>query len=392
MEKSTVEELLKAFGEVKEKERKEVIYGVYDSSDQPFWVRISDFFIDRSKISLKERTYFFHLLAVMLDAGIPILQALKVLAKKTQNEHFRRIINTLAYQVGQGKHLSEEMTKFPYVFSEAEIGVVKAGEAAGNLDQLLFRLASELERNYDLRLRIKGALAYPCVVVGALILAAVLVLTFVIPRLLVFFEETQVELPLLTRILVGSGVFIGRLWWLILLAILVLFILGNLYVNTEKGKLHWDFWKLKLPIAGGLLQKMMITKFVRLLSVLVTAGLPINKTLRIVAGALDNELYRLKIEDVVLKVEQGERIAENLKDTPFLFPETVTRMLEIGENSAALDETAKKLSDHYENEIGNSIKSMTAVLEPVIVVIVGLAVAFLALAILGPIFSLSEIA
>ncbi|HCW32786.1 MAG: Type II secretion system F domain-containing protein, type IV pilus assembly protein PilC [Candidatus Peregrinibacteria bacterium GW2011_GWE2_39_6] len=392
MKDLSVEELLNSLGENETVSSSEqVVYGVSDRSKESFWVRLNDSWIDRQKVPLKEKAYFFHLLAVMLDAGVPMLRALTVLAKKTTHPRFRRVIATLAHQVEDGRHLSESMAKFPTVFEEAEIGVIKSGETIGHVDLMLERLSSQLDRSYDVQLKLKGALMYPAVVVSLLIAATLIVMTFVIPKLQVFFEESGVPLPFLTKIVLGASQITLHYWWLFGVTILLLFLMLSFYANTQSGRIMSDYWKLKIPFVGELLKKGLISKFVRLLGVLTSSGLPVNKGLTILSKSMENTLYELKLAEVVKQVERGEKIAENLATTPFLFPETVTQMLSVGESSATVDRACEKLSNHYEREIEHTIRNMMTVLEPLIIVLVGLAVALLALAILGPVFALSEL-
>lgn len=388
----SIEELL---GHLNEKEKKaktdDVVYGVYDSTKQPFWVRFNDFLVDRSKVNLKEKSYFFHLMAVMLDSGIPILKTLQVLINKVDNPHFRRVVNTLAYDVEHGKKLSDAMSKFPQVFSDAEVGVVRSGESVGNLESVLFKLSEQLEKTYALYLKVKGALVYPVVVLLALVVALWIVLTMVIPKLEDFFLQSDVSLPWLTLAVLSLSRFVAGYWWFILLLVLLGFALWSFWVNTRMGKVKWDRFKLNLPIFGELIRKSLVSKLVRMMGVLLHAGLPINKTLSILAAASGNELYKMKLTDVKHAVEKGEKVSENLADTPFLFTETVTQMLQIGEQSASLGKASEKVADHYEMEVDHAVKNMTTMLEPVIIILVGVAVAIVALAILGPIFSLSDV-
>lgn len=391
MTEFSIDEALSSLGEVKNAREEVVIYGVTDQSKQSWITRLNDFFIDRQKVPLKEKAYFFHLLSVMLDAGIPMLNSLKILSTKTTNERFRRVIATMAYQVERGHPLSEVMAKFPMVFDDAELGVVKSGEAIGRVDQMLARLSQQVESAYEVRLKVKGALTYPAVVMVVLVIATLVVMTMVVPRLEDFFIESNVKLPLLTDIVIDVSTFFINYFWVIAIGILILVLLGGFYANTESGRLKVDYWILKIPFVGDLIQKSLIAKFVRMLGVLSSSGLSINKALAILGESMGNTLYEWKVREVVQAVERGEKISETLATTPFLFPETVTAMLSIGENSATIDQASSKLADHYEQEIEHSIKNMTTILEPLVIVLVGGAVAVLALAILGPVFSLSEL-
>jgi len=207
----------------------------------------------------------------------------------------------------------------------------------------------------------------------------------------VFFDDSGVSLPWLTKAVLLASSFVSAYWWVIVLGVMIFGVIANLFVNTRSGRLKFDYWLLKIPFIGPLLQQALITKFVRLLGVMAASGLPINKALKILGDSMGNMLYRMKVTEVVHGVEKGGKISENLATTPFLFPSTVTQMLSIGENSATLDQACDKLADHYELEIEHSIKNITTVMEPALIVFVGAAVAILALAILGPVFSLSEL-
>ncbi|MBT5016171.1 type II secretion system F family protein [Candidatus Peregrinibacteria bacterium] len=391
MDHFRVDDILTSYGEIHGDETEQVIYGVTDRSKQSLWVRLNDAWIDRQKVPIKEKSYFFHLLAVMLDAGIPMLQSLRVLANKSTNERFRRVISTMAHYVEGGRPLSEAMAKFPTVFDDAEIGVVRSGEAIGRLDQMMAKLSKQLERTYNIHLKVRGAMTYPIVVLVVLALATLVVMTLVVPKLEVFFDESGVSLPWLTEAVLLISHFVSEFWWVLVLGIMIFMVLGNLFVSTRSGRLKFDYWMLKIPFVGPLLQQALITKFVRLLGVMAASGLPINKALKILGDSMGNMLYRMKVREVVHGVEKGGKISENLATTPFLFPTTVTQMLSIGENSATLDQACEKLADHYELEIEHSIKNITTVMEPALIVFVGAAVAVLALAILGPVFSLSEL-
>jgi type IV pilus assembly protein PilC len=391
MEHFKVDDILSSYGEIRNEEAGHVIYGVTDRSKEPIWVRLNDALVDRSGVPIKEKSYFFHLLAVMLDAGVPMLQGLRILADKSTNERFRRVIATMAHYVEGGRPLSEAMSKFPTVFDEAEIGVVKSGEAIGRLDQMMAKLSKQLERTYNVHLKVRGAMTYPIVVLVVLALATMVVMTMVIPKLEVFFDESGVALPWLTEAVLFVSHFVSDFWWILVLGALIIGVIGNLFVGTRSGRLKFDYWMLKLPWIGPLLQQSLITKFVRLLGVMASSGLPIHKALKILGDSMGNSLYQMKVREVVHGVEKGGKISENLATTPFLFPSTVTQMLSIGENSATLDQACDKLADHYELEIEHSIKNITTAMEPALIVFAGGAVAILALAILGPVFSLSEL-
>lgn len=386
------ERVRKAFR--KEKERRDVIYGVYDKSRQSFFTRIDDFLVDHSRVPLEEKTYFFHLLAVMIDAGIPLIQALKMLAGRTRHERFRRVINTVAFNVIQGKKMSEAMARFPDVFGEMELGVIRSGEAVGNLDKMLFKLSEQLDRSHGLQMKMLTASIYPIAVLVVLVVVATGMLIWVIPNLVGLLEDGGLErsdFPIATRILIGTSDFIGAYWWFIIFGGIFAFVLFRAWVGSDNGRFSWDMFKLKTPIIGPLLRKMLVLRFVSMLGVLIESGLPVIQSLKIIATSLNNDLYRLKTWDVIAKVQSGGKISESLGETPFLFPETITQMLAVAEQSASIGLISDKIAVHYDREIDNALKRLTSLFEPIMIVFVGLTVAVLALAILTPIFKLSQL-
>lgn len=368
-----------------------VVYGVYDSASQPFLVRFNDFFVDRKKVSVQEKSYFFHLLAVMLDAGIPIMKSLRVLSKKTENARFARIVNTLAYDVERGKLLSQSMTKFPDVFKESEVGIIRSGESIGNLASLLFKLAKQTQRSHLLYLKVRGALIYPATVLIALLISGAIVVRVVIPKIDQFFTQSNFELPILTQFVLTFGRFIINFSWLLVIVAVFFALLASFYVGTESGKRRFDELLLSAPFFSDVVRKLNVSRFVQVLSLLIEAGVPIHEAIRIASGAMTNLLYKDYLLALKTDVERGEKLAENLAEVPFLFPETVVAMISVGENSGQLAAISEKLASHYEEEVEHSLDTFTTLLEPVVIVIVGVAVGVLALALLGPIFSLSSL-
>ncbi len=389
-----VKQLIKAIGAKGQRKNAEVIYGVYDSSRQSLSTRINDWFIDHSKVPLEEKTYFFHLLAVMVDAGIPVIQALKILAARTQNEHFRRVLNTVVFTVIQGKKLSEAMARFPDVFGDMEVGVVRAGEAAGNLEKMLLRVSEQLEKTHELQMKITTASIYPLAVMMVLLVVAAGMLMFVIPSLVSILREGGLkdsDFPLATQILLGISNFVAYYWWAAIIGALLLYMVLKVYIGSDTGRLRWDLFKLKMPVVGTLLRRMYVLRFVSTLGILMEAGLPVVNALTIIATSLRSEIYRLKVWELISEVQQGQKISAGLADAPFLFPDTVTQMLSVAEQSASMGSISQKIGVQYDREIDNALKRLTSLFEPIMIVMVGVFVALLALAILTPVFKLTQL-
>ncbi len=382
---------------VKEKgdSSEEVIYGLYNNSNSSLWVRINDFLIDNSRVKLKDKSYFFHMLAVMVDAGIPLVPAIKSLANRTKNKRFQRVLNTVAYHCERGVNFADAMNRFEDVFDDAEIGIVRSAEATGKMHVLLFRLSDQLDKRYDLYLRLWTASVYPMAVFAILVLVVVGMLAWVLPTLLNLLLESGVpfeNLPKATLVLIFLKNVLIDYWWLVLIVILGLFSVFHIYKNTYYGGIKIDYMKLNIPIVGNLLKKIFVLRFISLLGILIDSGLPVIDSLKISGNSLKNHIYRLKVQEVINNVKIGQRISDILKKSPFLFSPEIVDMINIGEKSASLGRVSEKIGDEYTREIDNNLKQLTSIFEPIMILIVGVFVGILALAIMVPIFNLSNIA
>ncbi len=388
--KTKLDELLGRSNDVKK--RQTVIYGLYDNAGAGFFTRINDFLIDHSRVPLQEKAYFFHLLAVMLDAGIPVAKSMEILASRTKNERFKRILDTIGYNLKQGVSLSKAMSRFPDVFGEMEIGVITSGEAAGNMETMLFKLSAELDKSNELRIKLITASIYPMLVLLVLIVAGIGMLTFVIPSLIDLLSQgglPESEFPLATRLLIMGSDFVTSFWWLIATVVAAGYFMFNFWVHTDEGRYAWDVFKLRLPVIGPLLRKVYVLRFVSTLGILLESGLPVVRALEIVAISVSSDTYSLKAWEVLNRVKVGQKISESLMDTPFLFSDTITQMLAVGEQTASMSTISQKVAEHYDTEIDHALKRLTSLFEPLMIIIVGVTVAFLALAILLPVFKLS---
>ena len=373
--------------------KEKVVYGVYNNSDKPWTVRFNDFLIDNSKVKLKDKSYFFHMLAVMVDAGIPVITAVKALVARSENPRFRRVLNTIAHNSENGASLATSMSRFDNIFDESEIGIVRSGESTGRLHLMLFKLSEKLDKKHDLNLKLWSAAVYPIAVFTVLLLVSVGMLVWVFPTLLSLLKEGGIsgdQLPFATRLLIGIQTAVVDYWWALLLAGFGLYGSFVFYVGTAYGSIRWDYFKLRLPIIGRLLRKIYVLRFVSMIGLLIDSGLPVVKALKITGGSISNKLYKLKIQEVIDRVKNGQKVSDSLSDNSFLFPPEIVQMIRVGESSASLGKVANKIGDQYQREIDNSLKKMSSVFEPVLILVVGVFVALLALAIMAPIFNLSN--
>lgn len=389
-----IDNLLQGISKKEMRKKETAIYGIYDNRNASAFTKIDDFLIDHTKVKLKDKAYFFHLLAVMVDAGIPVLQSLAVLSGKTENRRFQRIINTLAHSTETGNSLSDSMARFPDVFTDAEIGVVRAGEAAGNLNKMLFRLSDQIERAHELQTKLISAATYPVVILITLIAITIGMMIWIVPTLLNLLVEgglSESEFPFATRVLLAISRFTSSWWWAVVLFALIVYGVFRVYKSTEVGNFQTDYYKLRIPVVGALIRKVLVLRFISLLGILLEAGLPVIKSLQIIGSSINSSPYEAKTREVIKKVQAGEKISANLSKSPFLFPETVTEMINIGESTASIGTISQKIASHYDREIDHTLRRLTSLFEPLMILVVGTIIALLALAILMPIFSLTEI-
>lgn len=373
-----------------EDRREEFIYGVTSRIGRPLLRRINDFLIDHSRVPSKEKEMVYELLATMLQAGIPINKALRILISKTGNARLRRVIATISYELEHGKTLSSALERFPDIFRDHERGVIQSAEAVGNLEQILFKLAANLERHNELYMRLKAAFIYPVAVLIALAVGFGVLLVFVVPKIKEIFAESSIALPLPTKVLLAASGILTNSWWLLLILAIFAVIGFHMYVSSEEGRFIWDFKKLRIPVIGELLRKIAVSRFVDMLGLLLESGLPINRALEYVANSVGNEIYRLKTYEALAAVQEGQKLSAAIGQSPFLFPENIVNMIAVGEHAASIGDISQKIGSQYQREIDFTLKNMTTVLGPVLILVIGMCVAFFALAVLSPIFSLTQ--
>jgi len=342
-----------------------------------------------SPVKAKEIVVFARQLSVMISSNVPIVRALRVLVKQTDSTTFKTIISDLADEVDGGAKLSASMAKYPKVFSNFFIQMVRSAETTGRLDEILEYLADQSEKDYDLKAKAKGAMIYPAFIIGAFGLVGVGMMMFVLPQLTGVFEDSGAELPITTRIFMGiSDVLLGY-WWVFLILIIGIVLGFRLAIGTEKGRETYDKLKIRTPIVGPIFNHLYISRFSRSLSTLLASGVPLTKSLDIVADLVGNTLYKNITRKTIREVEAGASITSifvTSKDIPLM----LSQMMSVGEQSGQLDKILIKVADFYARELENSLNNLTALIEPVIMVILGVAVGFLVSAIIMPMYNLSS--
>lgn len=327
-------------------------------------------------------------LSTMVTAGLTLTDALTILRNQTSNQAFAKILVDILHEVEAGNNLASSLEKYPEHFSKIYISSIRAGEAGGMLDQVLARLAENLEKEREFRNKTRGALIYPATIVLGMIGVAFLMMTVVMPRLTVLYKDFNITLPTTTRILISISDFFVKFWWVVLAGIVGLVFGFRAWRKTPVGNKIVDSLLLNLPIFGNLKKQIILVEFTRTLGLLVGSGLPILEALNIVSESLDSVIYQEGIKEAAQRVEKGLPLGVPLSQNPN-FPPILGQMIRVGEETGKLDESLLKLSRFFETESDQLVKDLTTAIEPLIMVVLGLGVGFLILAVVLPIYKLT---
>jgi len=354
--------------------------------------KFNDYLISQSKIKVQEIAVFFRLLSVMINAGLPLIKSLNTLAVQAEkNPKLSKILLELARDIESGNSLSKSMTKYPDVFSESQLGAIQAGEASGQLNKTLMDLATEAEKSAMIMGKVKGALIYPVVILCIMAGVIFLMMVMVVPQISTLFSQSGKKLPAITIYLMAASDFCVAYWWAIIGFVFAFISALSAWRKTKNGRYYWDVFILKLPIFGDLVKKSTLSRFAYGFGNLLSSGVSIVKAMEIVAASSGNEVYRKRFLLAAEDMKSGIPLAENLSNSD-LFPTMLVSMIEVGEQTAQLENVTKKLALFYDDEVNNSVSALTKMMEPLIIVIVGVVVGGLVAAIMMPIIQLTDIA
>ena len=343
-----------------------------------------------SSISLAVKISFIENLSVMLKAGISISRSLQILAKQTKNKKFQDILNDVYNQVQQGNGLSEALAKNPDIFPNIIISMIKVGEISGNLDKSLEYLSIQMQREADLKSKVKGAMIYPSVIMGAMFIIGVLMSIFVLPNLMSIFAAQSSSLPPATKLVMAFSNFMSHNAFLAIATIIAVVVGVIAALRTKKGQYYFDFGIIHAFIISSIVKKVNLARFSRILSSLLKSGIPIVQALEVAGESLDNSLYKELVIKAGDEVRLGKPLAETLGKESVLFPPLVVQMIEVGEESGAVQEILEQLAVHYEEDVDNTLRNLSSIIEPLLLLIIGGVVGFLALALISPIYSIYQ--
>lgn len=356
-----------------------------------WYKKINTYLVSHSSVPVKEKATFFHLLGVMVNAGIPMVTALKSLVTQMEKSpRLQSILRSVAENIEAGDSLSESMLSYGDVFTDSEIGMMESGEASGQLSRVLENLATDAEKAYSIKSKLKSAMIYPVVIFVLLIAVVSGLMVYVIPKLKELFASAKGDLPMITKVVVAISDFMVNHGLLLLLIVAAIIGFLMFFKKTDTGKYFFDKLKISVPIFGILFKEAYLSRFARSLSNLLDSNVTIVKTLEITANSMGNEVYRKRLLLAMEDIKQGIPLGENLKSSD-LFPPMLVNMIDVGEKTAQLDEIMAKVAVFYEDEVDTAIAGISKVIEPVILVVIGLTVGTVVASVMLPIMKLSSL-
>ncbi|MFA5023998.1 MAG: type II secretion system F family protein [Patescibacteria group bacterium] len=340
-------------------------------------------------IKSKDLVIFSRQFSVMIAANVPVVESLLILVDQTENITLKNMISEIAFEVDSGAFLSDAFAKRPKIFSEFFVNIVRSGETSGKLDEVLNYLADEMEKNYDMISKIKGAMIYPVFILCGLVAAGVVLMVYVIPNLTSILTETGAKLPLSTRLVIGVSSFFQHYLWLIIILIVAVLFLIRLYLKTYTGRRQIDILKIKMPIFGTLFKYIYLMRFTRSLSTLLKGGVTITRSLEIVADVVGNTIYRELILRTLESINDGNPLSTVMEESKYV-PKMVPQMIAVGEKTGKIDAVLDRITSFYVRESSNMLDNLSKLMEPVIMVIMGVGVGIMVAAVLLPMYNLAS--
>ena len=346
-----------------------------------------DFFL---RVSIDEQVLFAKELFIMVHAGLPLLHALETISSQMKPSSFKKILSSVKADIANGTFLWVSFNKFNNVFGSLFVNIIRVGEESGTLDGSLKYLAEELRKRSEIKRKVVGALVYPSVIISLTVLISGSMVFFIIPKIIPVFQSLNVKLPFTTRVLISTSDFLVHKGHYLLIGLVLTFIVGHFALRNKKIRYVSDYFLTFTPILGEIVRGINVMNICRTFSLLLQSNIKIVETAEITTDTIDNLVYKAKLENIIESLKKGTSISKELKLDKKLFPDIMANLVEVGEQTGDLTGNLKYLSEYYENEVDNQIKNITVIIEPLLLVSVGLAVGFIAISIIAPIYSLSQ--
>lgn len=346
-------------------------------------------FLDRliNRVSFSEVVILTRQLATMVSSGLVLSEAVDILEEQQTNKTLKKALDDISQDIKGGLTLAQALSKYPDIFPHLYVNLVKAGEASGKLDSVLLQMADGLEKQREFQAKIKGAMIYPAVVLTMMVVVIIIMMLFVIPKLVTLYQQSTIELPLPTKILIATSNLFVNFWWLGLIILIGGYIGIDRWKRTPEGDLFFGKLILKIPIVGTIVTNVTLTNFNRTFGLLTAAGIPLLDSIGIVSDLTDNPVFKNALKDSYSGVEKGLPFSSLL--TANIFPKIISQMVRVGEETGKVDEIFFKLADYFESESDHMVKNLTVAIEPIVLIILGIGVAFLVISIILPIYKLT---
>lgn len=340
-----------------------------------------------NKVSFTELVIITRQLATMISSGLVLSDAIDILGEQTNSKPLKIALQEVSQDIKGGLTLAQALGKFPNIFPNIYVNLIRSGEASGKLDEILLQMADGLEKDREFKAKIKGALIYPIVVLGMMIVVVIIMMIFVIPKLITLYSQSTIDLPLPTKILIFTSGLFTNYWWLALIIIIATVVAVHRWDKTPQGHLFLGKAILKTPLVGRIVSNVILTNFNRTFGLLTSAGIPLLVSIGIVTDLIDNPVYKLALKDAYAGVEKGLTFSSLL--TSNIFPKIVSQMIRVGEETGKVDQIFFKLADYFESESDHLVKNLTVAIEPIVIIILGVGVGFLVISIILPIYKLT---
>lgn len=342
------------------------------------------------KISLTDKLMFTRNLSIMISSGLPLSKAVKNISFQTKNKSFKKILDEIYEDIQAGNSFADGLSKYPGVFDDLFTNMVRVGETSGNLEEVLNILAVQLEKQHELTSKVKGAMTYPAVIVIVMIIIAIIMLTYILPKLTGVFADMDVVLPASTMFIISISDLFKNHSILIGVGFVGLIIFLKLFLMTIPGKKSLGFLVINLPVVSNIAIKVNCSRFARVYSSLLKSGVSVVEALKIISNTLTNYYYKNAINDSVAKIQKGTALSAIISEYPKIFPILVVQMIQVGEETGKTEEVLLKLAEFYEDEVSQISKNMSSIIEPILMVFIGGAVGFFAVSMLQPMYSIME--
>lgn len=349
--------------------------------------KIDKFFKPKKKVKLLEKIFFTRHLKLMIKSGYPFEKALDLLASQTKNEFFGEIIFKIKRKVFRGESFSKALKDYKNIFGEYYVNMIKVGEESGRLEEVLENLETQMKKEYELITEIKGAMIYPAVVLFVLVVVGILMMIFVLPKFSALFKEINIPLPLTTKLIIAFGDLFSKYGLYFIGALFIFFYLLKKFFSTKKGKKFLNWLSLKLPFISGVTKKVSTARTARILSSLLKSGISVIKSLEILKETLPNYYYQKAFEDISKKIQQGKEIYFSFSLHEELFSFLLVPLMEVGEKTGNLENVLEEIAQFHEKEVEDLTKNLSSLIEPLLIVIIGGIIGFVAIAVLQPIYS-----